>query len=189
MSEETENLGEQLLGCFTLIIIIAIGMGIYHVYSNWHIWMMSDEEFARYEQQLKKEEEEKRYAEYQAFIAPLARNQGKLSLLDKSLVAPAQTEMQEERVRKQIVDKYWWIEGTVDDIIPKDREYEYTSTKIQLTLGNIFTGGVVVHAQCWLTVKELNSLANVEPGDSLRIRGKVWDYGDWVGVQVSNCTL
>jgi hypothetical protein len=109
--------------------------------------------------------------------------------LDKSLVAPAQTELVEERVRKQIVDKYWWIEGTVEEINPKSKKYQYTETRIELTIGNIFTGAVAVYAQCWLTDTELNSLVNVEPGDSLRIRGKLWDYGDWVGVQVSNCTL
>jgi hypothetical protein len=130
--------------------------------------------------------------EKQSFTAGLGRFVVAMDLDFKKLALQhaKETELQNNATEEKLKDKYVRITGKVVDVDSDgDTKYGFQEYMIQVSEGRMFTR-LIATARCYelgeLDKKQIESL---QIDDTVTLIGKVWSYGDVLGLQLNNCTL
>lgn len=139
---------------------------------------------------IREQERAKKFeTEKKEFESRLARNYPEVEYLDLRKFAQkhvSETEVQNDATKERIVNNYYRMTGEVSEIDGGSKEkYGYRSFQIQIWEPMLF-----VTAECWAKSEaDINKIASAKMGQRISISGKVWTYGDLVGLQLRNCSV
>ena len=135
--------------------------------------------------------EEERKAEFES---SLAINQQNIEIVDFKALAEKhvkETELQNDKTERELKDKFISITGLVTEVDrKKGTKYGYTKYLIQLYQSATLIDGL--HATCgsfYAYGQENEIIENLKMGDTFSMSGQVYSYGDWLGLQLQNCSI
>ncbi len=101
-----------------------------------------------------------------------------------------ETELQNERTENELKNKYISITGKISEVDKKGSSYGYTKYLLQVYHEVNFIDGLA--ATCGTFYAKGNENRVIEAlkiGDTFTMSGQVSSYGDWVGLQLQNCSI
>jgi hypothetical protein len=145
----------------------------------------------RAEEEVRRKEEAAR--EKQVFVSSLGKNVTGIVDVDFKKLAlqhARETELQNDATEKKLKNSYVRIRGEVTEVDSDgDIEHGFKEYMIQLAEGQLFDV-LYATARCYATSeRDQRKIEGLSIGDKLTIVGKVWSYGDVMGLQMRYCTV